>query len=49
MGRLYSAVSWQTDEGICPYKFSITSNRTNNLFTCQPVHSSTLPNHNFEL
>ena len=23
--------------------------RTNNSFTCQPVHSSTLPNHNFEL
>ena len=24
-------------------------NRTNNSFTCQPVHLSTLPNHNFEL
>ncbi|EEX17820.1 hypothetical protein HMPREF0973_02294 [Prevotella veroralis F0319] len=29
--------------------FGTTFNRTNNLLTRQPVHSSTLPNHNFEL
>ncbi|MUL26847.1 hypothetical protein F0475_00585 [Prevotella sp. A2879] len=28
---------------------SIVSCRTNNSFTCQPAHSSTRSNHNFEL
>ncbi|EEX19944.1 hypothetical protein HMPREF0973_00147 [Prevotella veroralis F0319] len=25
----------RTDEGVCPYRFSIVSNRTNNLLTRQ--------------
>ena len=28
-------INGRTDEGVCPYRFSIVSHRTNNLLTCQ--------------